>query len=78
MPQEPKPKKPFIMWSLPKLGKASKTFSYVMPICGSAVGCGLLYDAPLLGLGFKWGAAIALSLIAVFFVGLVIVTLDSK
>lgn len=73
MPAEPihekpktKVKRSFKMPSI-KLEKHSKTFAFLMPVCGSAIGAGMLYDAPLLGVGFKWGAAIALVLVGAFF-----------
>lgn len=77
MPPEPKPKRQFM---LPKIkpSKPFKVFSCLLPIGASTVGMGLLYDAPILGLGFKWGAAIALAAVVVFFVGMAIVILDSK
>ncbi len=65
-------------WPNIKLGKASKTFGYIMPIAASSVAEGLIYDAPLLGLGIKWGLAIAILLVAVFFAGMTIVTLDTS
>lgn len=70
MPQEkpePKPKKKREFKVDIKLGKHAKTFGYVVPVCASFIGMGLLYDAPLLGLGIKWGAALALGVMVVFF-----------
>lgn len=65
-------------WPNIKLGKAAKTFSYLIPIAGSSVAEGLLYDAPLLGLGIKWGLAIAVAIFAVFFAGMTIATLEDN
>lgn len=72
MPPEPKPKRQF-KFMIPKvnLGKHTKTFGYLTPISGCAVGIGMVYDAPLLGLGLKWGVAVALLVFAIFFVGMV-------
>lgn len=68
IPQEPqiKPKKKAFKMDL-KLGKHTKTFGYIVPVCVSFVGMGLLYDAPILGQGIKWGASCALGVIVIFF-----------
>ncbi len=78
-PPEPKTKRQFkFMFPSIKLGKFTKTFGYLMPVGGSSVGIGLIYDAPLLGLGLKWGSAVALMLCAVFFAGMALRTLEVK
>jgi hypothetical protein len=77
IPLEPKPKRQFKMPSI-KLGKFTKTFGYIMPVGGSSVGIGIIYDAPLLGLGLKWGSAVALVLCAIFFAGMALRSLEAK
>ncbi len=78
-PPEPKPKRQF-KFMVPKIkfSKPVKVLGCLVPIGSSTIGMGLLYDAPILGLGFKWGAAVALALVAVFFAGVALVILDSK
>ncbi len=65
-------------WPNITLGKSTKTFLYLVPIAGSSVAEGLIYDAPVLGLGIKCGLAVAILLFAVFFAGLTAVTLEEK
>lgn len=63
---EPKPKRSFKMPSI-KLSKHIKTFGLLMPVCGSSVSIGMVYDTSLLGWGLKWGCSLSLGLVAVFF-----------
>lgn len=74
-PEPPAPKRKFTMPSI-RLGKFTKTFGYMMPVCGSAVGVGFIYDAPLLTIGVKWGLAVAIAMVAVFFVGMTLNALN--
>lgn len=92
VPQEPKPEpikqykvavknsQPKREWKMPtiKLRKHTKTFSYLMPVFGGLMGIGFLYDTPFLGVGLKWGTALALSVMILFFSALAIVNADSK
>lgn len=56
-------------WNMPsiKLGKHTKTFGYLIPVCASIIGIGLTYDAPAIGQGLKWGFGMALAIVAAFF-----------
>jgi hypothetical protein len=74
-PPKPKPKRQFKMPSV-KLSKTIKLFMCLLPICGCLIGMGVLYDAPVLGLGIKWGLAAALAVMAGFFATRVVVVVD--
>lgn len=65
-------------WPNIKLGEATKSFGYLTPTIGAAVGIGFLYDAPLLGQGMKGGIGTALCINAVFFLVLMFIELNKK
>lgn len=65
-PSPPKPKRQFKMPSI-KLSKSIKVFGLLIPVCATLVAIGLLYDAPVLGIGLKWGGALALVVEGAFF-----------
>jgi hypothetical protein len=73
--KQPKPKRE---WKMPRieLGKRTKTFGYLLPVCASVVGIGLTYDTPVIGIGLKWGLATALALVAAFFACLTVAHAD--
>lgn len=67
--KEPKVKRSFKMPSI-KLGKHTKTFGFLSPVSACAVAIGMIYDAPLLGSGIKWGLYIGIGVVAAFFLGM--------
>jgi hypothetical protein len=83
MPQEPepqpikqsKPKREFKMPSI-TLGKYTKTFGFILPVCGAAIGIGTICDSNTMGLGTKWGTSIALAIIGIFFFVLTLIEAD--
>jgi len=78
-PPKPKPKRQF-KFKMPAVNpsKTTKVFMCILAIGACLIGMGLLYDAPLLGLGFKWGTGGALGVLAVFFAVKVFVIIDDK
>lgn len=67
-------------WKMPnvKLGKVTKCFMWLLPVCCAAVVIGGLVDAPLLGQGLKVGLGIASGLVGLFCGVMVLVTADHK
>lgn len=67
-PPPPKPKRQFkLNMSALKPNKAVKVFLLLLPLCACLVGIGMVYDAPILGQGIKWGVALAQVVVGAFF-----------